>query len=472
MDMLDSKGYTDKYKCSMFSADSSLQKISAEEALSKLTLGRGGPAAPASPIKSRGKKEDYRKMAVFTADHTRVANYLHVTEGARLLKEECLWQKQLLFLKATGTDRNQITRQRHDDLLRRAKETGFFLWTRRGRDFTEQTWDRLACSYGILAQAGEVMVQVLTGKKDQSAQQRAAQLMADAVCLVKTLLRDQNVEIGEAQVQLTAYNELIEFAKQGCYLDHLRFDDRVEWTQAPALRDEIERLRQGLSADSRIQKNRERLLNAAQSQADRIALSESPEISAWNKLIGIVTELCENFQEPVSSTCLREILSPIRWKLPEEADTTDLFGRVIQSVDLWVEQARQSRAGTVKKTRLPSPEVEQVRERFAGSKMVFVGGTPQGHIQRRIEESFGIELLWECHSHGDSLDRFTSVLNDPQVKLFLVYIPWCSHKHSEELTGFVEKQGKRLIRVRKGTSPNSMAAAILAQTGGRLAAGV
>ncbi len=185
-----------------------------------------------------------------------------------------------------------------------------------------------------------------------------------------------------------------------------------------------------------------------------------------------MTELCDNFQVPASSKRLREILSPIREELPEEADTTDLFGRVIQSVDLWAEQARQSRAGTAKKTRLPSPEDEQVRERFAGSKMVFVGGTPQGHIQRRIEKSFGIELLWECHTHGDSLDRFTSVLNDPQVKLFLVYIPWCSHKHSEELAGFVEKQGKRLVRVRKGTSPNSMAAAILAQTGRRLAAGV
>ncbi len=232
INMFDSKGFTDKYQYSMFSQDSSLQKISAAEALSKLTLGRGVSAAPVGPIKSRSKKEDYRKTAVFTPDHTRMADYLRIAEGALLLEEECLWQKKLLFLKMTGTDRNRITRQRHDELLRRAKDAGFFLWTRQGRDFTEETWDRLAGSYNMLAQAGKVMVQVLTGRKDQRALQRAAQLMANAVCLVKTLLCDQNVEISEAQVQLAAYNELIKFAKEGCYLDHLHFDDRVEWTQA------------------------------------------------------------------------------------------------------------------------------------------------------------------------------------------------------------------------------------------------
>ena len=96
--------------------------------------------------------------------------------------------------------------------------------------------------------------------------------------------------------------------------------------------------------------------------------------------------------------------------------------------------------------------------------MVFIGGEPKEHIIRRIEDRFNVKLIWNSTNHSDSLNRFDGELSDPDVSLFLIYIPWCSHKHSEELAQIVQRAGKKLVRLRKGTNPDVIAEAICAQT--------
>ena len=54
-------------------------------------------------------------------------------------------------------------------------------------------------------------------------------------------------------------------------------------------------------------------------------------------------------------------------------------------------------------------------------------------------------------------------MKDPDVKLFLVYIPWCSHKHSLDFADIVKKNFKDFVRIRKGPSPETIANAICAQ---------
>ena len=110
-------------------------------------------------------------------------------------------------------------------------------------------------------------------------------------------------------------------------------------------------------------------------------------------------------------------------------------------------------------------ETRRVRSFFQGKKVVFVGGEPKEHIKERLINRLGFsEVVWEAFDHGDSLDRFQGALQDQDVKLFLVYIPWCSHKHSRELMKKVKRYGKTLIRVTHGTSAVNIADAICEQT--------
>ncbi|MBO7723352.1 MAG: hypothetical protein J6S27_06140, partial [Thermoguttaceae bacterium] len=169
------------------------------------------------------------------------------------------------------------------------------------------------------------------------------------------------------------------------------------------------------------------------------------------------------YRLPVSNPKLREILSPLVKILPEEADITPAFANVIQQIDIFEEEQANAYIVEPKKPQEPSPLVKLVRGLVSGSKIVWIGGTPIDHLRNRIEERFEVEMLWEENDHGDSLDRFTSVLNDPEVKLFLIYIPWCSHKHSEELTQIIRSSGKSFVRLRKGTNPEQIAAAICQQ---------
>ena len=104
-----------------------------------------------------------------------------------------------------------------------------------------------------------------------------------------------------------------------------------------------------------------------------------------------------------------------------------------------------------------------MRSHYHGAKAVFLGGRPVEHLRSRLASKLNIDLIWPETSHGDSLDRLSGYVKDPDVKLFLVYIPWCSHKHSLDFADIVKKNFKDFVRIRKGTSPETIANAICAQ---------
>ena len=110
-----------------------------------------------------------------------------------------------------------------------------------------------------------------------------------------------------------------------------------------------------------------------------------------------------------------------------------------------------------------SPAVQAIRDRYAGTRAVFVGGTPQPHLQARLEKNLNVRLFWSETSHGDSLERFAGLLRDDETRLFLIYIPWCSHKHSEEFAALIKDANKDCVRLRKGTNPEQIAQAICRQ---------
>ncbi|MBO7679610.1 MAG: hypothetical protein J6S75_08080, partial [Thermoguttaceae bacterium] len=296
--------------------------------------------------------------------------------------------------------------------------------------------------------------------------ERAAQLMADAICVVKTQLFKRGLDLSIDYVQCNAYDLVKNYANESqTFLHHLKMEDRLETDESERILAKTAECQEMLQLFSSTKKSIDEMFKSIIYHTKKIVESPNPssEESHWKKTIELVTQLCDEYRLPTSNPKLREILSNIRLMIPEDADITPAFANVIQQIDIFDEEVANTYLAEPKKPQEPSPLVKQVRSYLSGSKIVWIGGTPMDHLRSRIEERFEVEMIWEESDHGDSLARFTSVLNDPEVKLFLIYIPWCSHKHSEELTQIIRSSGKNFVRLRKGTNPEQIAAAICQQ---------
>ncbi|MBP5620749.1 MAG: hypothetical protein J6X44_01910, partial [Thermoguttaceae bacterium] len=361
----------------------------------------------------------------------------------------------------------------NDDFVARGKEIQLTLWQGRGSLAHDVRIMRaLAESYDLLEQTTSYFDLVVENAAElpHGLVVRACQLVASAQCFLKTRLNDVGVSLGVDQPQREAFFLLRRFLDRfdvGRVLKHLHRDEFVDQDIRDELLEECQATREETIALVERGKARKKAWGYLEYQIE--SLKESPSedaIGRWNKIVETTTRLCDELDEPYSSARLRELLKEIVGSVPEEIETTDAFCYVVQEIDEYVENERaqaevafQQNAGPVE----PSSELLTARRRYAGSKLVFIGGAPQEHLRKRLEKAFQAEVEWPCFDHGDSLDRFGPYLRDPNVKLFVVYIPWCSHKHSEELVALIKEADKDYVRQRKGTNPEVIAHSICQQ---------
>lgn len=243
----------------------------------------------------------------------------------------------------------------------------------------------------------------------------------------------------------------------------MRFQDRLTFAETLDVAAEVAALSDEFTVLRARDKERRSLEGKVDYHLKKIAV-DPDSLYDWNKIVEATTALCETFRTPPSSIWFRERLRDYVDKIPDEAQTTDAFGRVVQEIDLVRIREEEALAAIFETPEVSySPAVQAVRERYAGTRAVFVGGTPQPHLQARLEKNLNVRLVWSETSHGDSLERFAGFLRDDETRLFLVYIPWCSHKHSEEFAALIKDANKDCVRLRKGTNPEQIAQAICRQ---------
>ncbi len=335
------------------------------------------------------------------------------------------------------------------------------------RRLTPDELAEAAQCYEIAAKAFELFAQVVDLPRDRRHDHffsLVAQATANAQCGLKSVLSRLNVSLAAEETQRAAYELLLSLCgPRGVFLANLRFHDRLTFEETldvgadvAALAEESESLRFRV-------KERRSLEGKIEYHLKKIAI-DADSLYDWNKIVEATTALCETFREPPSSVWFRERLRDYVDKIPDEAQTTDAFGRVVQEIDLVRIREEEALAALFETTEVAySPAVQAVRERYAGARAVFVGGTPQPHLQARLEKNLNVRLVWSETSHGDSLERFAGLLRDEETRLFLIYIPWCSHKHSEEFATLVKESNKDCVRLRKGTNPEQIAQAICRQ---------
>ena len=393
-------------------------------------------------------------------------------------------------LNQMGFNSSSSFDEREERIVVRAKAVDLHLWPLQYKSApvpTKENYENVSNIYELLADSLKLLKQFVQGKEDFDApvDVAAIQLAVDLQCLLKSALLEFAVDPGEDPVQRRSYELLRQFRElyaKGNWLENMRWEDKLSLDRIDSLKSRLERLKS--SADEAIEKRRENLCaERVRSEAfdklaelcDRLKTLREPDFDSnalaetWNSVVALVATLCRNYKEPFSSLKLRQILYDVVDDVPEDVETTDEFVAVRQEIDLEkereAERSKDASASALAEIDVETLAMRRVRNCYQGTKIVFVGGTPKKHIQDRLVDKLGFgEVVWESFDHGDSLDRFKKPLQDSDVKIFLVYIPWCSHKHSRELAKLVEEYGKTLIRVTRGTSPAQIADSICEQT--------
>lgn len=439
----------------------SFTPIPVSEALGRLTLGDSQPEKKAESDEEPGVS---RRTALE-----------EIPAQAELLAAQFRSLKQRLSSAASpGMEEGPLAEQ-DEEFKRRGKEIGVFLWPL-WHDLPGESLDRFAQCYTALAASFSLLSEIDREEKPTVRDgffDQAAQLAATVLCALKTLLLDHDLTTTTCRVQKEAFGLVREIAsKRHVWLEFMRAGDRVEEEQFLTTEEDLGRLRQAFRAAKTRTRTKQELFRKCRYHLGKLPDVPDPRHD-WDVIVASVTELVVLHRVPESSIEFRELLEPhfdAMDAIPDEVETSPEFGRVIQHIELYLDQRAAETAPEEKEEEAPpdaiAPEIRAVRERFRDSRVVFVGGTPVPHVQHRIQEAFQIELAWPEARHGDSLDQhFKAYLDDERTRLFLIYIPWCSHAHSRELGQWVKQAGKDFVRLTRGTNPASIALAICDQLG-------
>lgn len=438
-----------------------IQTVSAAEAISMLQLGSKAasseaPAAIEYNAPPSGSSTDIN----------------HIIAGADLMVHHCRWSVQREELKRQKADYQTEIAPMDSDFIRQGKESNILIWTINSPLANDEAYNRMEKCYQTLLAVFRFLKQVEEsrpeGAEGRNLLGSVAQLAADAQCILKTELRAQGKEVSKDPIQNEAFRYLRELGnREHFYLYNIKSPDEIPLVRADNIISEIEELQEQYYSINSESKQKRNLIGKVNYHAKQIRDGAEPR-EQWEKIIAAATELSVDYSMPPSNLFFRQQLEGILETLPEDLEISDEFGRIVQEIEIHQARVRESEELEAFGSLLPedvlSPAVEKVREMYHDTIMVFIGGEPKEHIIRRIEDRFNVKLNWNSTNHSDSLNRFDGELSDPDVSLFLIYIPWCSHKHSEELAQIVQRAGKKLVRLRKGTNPDVIAEAICAQT--------
>ncbi len=232
----------------------------------------------------------------------------------------------------------------------------------------------------------------------------------------------------------------------------------------------VENLNLKCSARQALIQARGELLESVQ-KLKEAALNEFPSQVLLDDVLLKMRRLCSGHGEKTNSAFVRNLFEPIIDLFPEENSSEEgrwlpeEFYQVRQSVDLFrIEHGKTAEEnGSNGAEHEEDPNILKVRGFLAGKKFCIVGGLPTPHLQERLQNAFGASASWRTSSHNESNSKYSALIQDKNVLLFIIFVKWASHKHCEELARQAMAQGKKVVRLHMETNPGTIAGKIVEQ---------
>jgi hypothetical protein len=295
---------------------------------------------------------------------------------------------------------------------------------------------------------------------NQKAWENALPLLAEAQSALRAALQRLNAPDDPDQLQVfewvkaTAARHHVyikRFMRAGDLADPARWSDLLARIESLGARGQLSR-----QQSSQMERLRDRLKpmeNSGTTGQD------------WQAIIAAVVEMVADGVPP-SNRELRELLLAVIDKLPEREDLPHEFGLVLREIDRYL-----ATRGTKARSSLaqePTAEVKEAARLLGGRSILLIGGNRRREAQESLKRALGLlDLVWIETKEHQAVDAFAPLIARPDVALVLLAIRWSSHAFGD-VKQFCDRQGKPLVRLPGGYSPNQVAAQILAQCSGQL----
>ena len=236
----------------------------------------------------------------------------------------------------------------------------------------------------------------------------------------------------------------------------MRADDLADSAGWPGLLDRIE-----TQAGSRPQSQRQTTLL----DRPRSLCTPTEGERSWQSIFMVGEELIGEGMPP-SSRELREVLLPHLVDLPEVTDRPPCSRLVLREIDRYL-ATRQTPSAPVT-SQEPSASVREAAGLLSGRRVVLIGGLRRPDAQRSLKSALKLkELIWIETKEHQSITAFEPAIAEPELALVLLAIRWSSHAFGD-VKQYCDRQGKPLVRLPGGYSPNQVAVQILAQCSEKL----
>lgn len=379
----------------------------------------------------------------------------------RLKARGCQWAIQRRRLLMSSADFQAQIRPQDEALMAAAKALpDCYLWMAdpygpelRDDVLLEQT----ACIYAVLADALEHFEAAVD---EQSLRQDAANLLAEAQCMLRTALarvfddlRDPDQDLVHAWLRHCC-------GAQSIYIpQYMRLSDQADPADAANLRQRLEAARQARSQHQTTQKQRRKLLNKLRYHVGRIEKDEQRE-QDWQTLVRAVEELLEGGLSATDSE-LRDVLRPLLGRPCPVPLPPLLQGMLATALAAEIAEADEEPED---EPRQPTANVLRLRQVLAGRRVVFIGGASKPHRIEALKRAFDLsELHWAESTPHQSIYDFEPAIRHPDTALVLLAIRWSSHAYAD-IARLCVKHGKPFVRLPAGYSPEQVAGQVLRQS--------
>ena len=419
----------------------------AREPLRQLTLGlsRTSPDLPKSRTdpESRACDEDRELESL-------AARCLAKAEGARWAAER---QRRIRERSESPDD----DAPRDTAILEWAERlTDAFYWASTDEASSTPDISLLDQVGGCFETVAEGLLLVRDAQRRRGGLDRDLLLLAEAHLALRHSL--QRVKAQQDPDQLEVYEWVRDAAsRHRLFLKRfMRADDMADSAGWPGLLDRIE-----TQAGSRPQSQRQTTLL----DRPRSLCSPTEGERSWQSIFMVVEELIGEGMPP-SSRELREVLLPHLVDLPEVTDRPPCSRLVLRDIDRYLATRRTPSAPVTSQE--PSASVREAARLLSGRSVVLIGGLRRPDAQRSLKSALKLkELVWIETKEHQSITAFEPAIAEPELALVLLAIRWSSHAFGD-VKQYCDRQGKPLVRLPGGYSPNQVAVQILAQCSEKL----
>ncbi len=391
-----------------------------------------------------------------------------IEERCRLKAEAARWCASRRKLLAAGADYHTEIRPVDQDLFRKAKEIGCYLWMcdpNRPQHSDSNPFDILGDCYEALAEGLALLLLILHERgTHHDSFEDAVQFVAEAQSALVVAIQRMNGPADEDQGKVFYWLRGIADQEEFVIRRFMRLDDPASPSGVPGLLHRIAAIRTRVG-DARDRGRRHRkCLGSLQHCVEQIrSVTCRDAEEQWQSVNRFLDDLVNDGMPP-SHVQVRELLLPVIDDMPEGIQVSRGFALVLRECDRFL----ASRPHPFEKDAIgPASDVVAVRKLLKGRSLVLIGGYRRLAAEKAIKQSFALsEVIWL--EAGPTASVFESSIAKPEVAAALLAIRWSPHAYGD-VAKICERLGKPLVRLPGGYNPNQVAAQILSQCSDRLA---